>query len=772
MHHMPSELDSFILRAQQIAIDHQLDWEVPYDLEDGRIPRESWWDLRAAAKHGAGERAFLSTFGTLGSGAAALQTLSGEVMPAVMGRDWIELYKALLLHDLFVKRNKPRNGISNLGNPFRLLAGCVGSASPSQITSDQVRLAYNVGLMASTSGQWARLLKGMISGWFDAFQLAERRPLAQYCSAYPDRALVQEQEAKLVQVARRQIDTKRPDSLRSKLSIRHFEDKLPEQEDLAELVRIVFSETPRTTSDFIRFHQARLLIVTGFRVGELILLPEKTLVNRNDTPPHPRIYGPPEPGTGLLHFAEKQHQDGPGQEFVEALHHAPSLLAPIVRESVAAVLRATAPQRLMLQRQHAEQRLFVGLSNDDLLPWAEAYRRMSGIMQTSQEPIPADLRSKYRSNYDPAILNEMRDHQDHHVHQSGEHKQVREYFRRMEAALQRPILRRSRGELFSFALRERNDGRGVYIRAGDMEVYARDHLQLKLPDERVVQFGEKDLRSDAFLFLLPGKIIAEEKYDAIVDIDRYFSVKRADKADLELQLGGKNPGLIFKKYGKSEQARSFSVNPHSLRHFQTTEMFKLGVADTIITKRFNRTSVAQSYTYDHRSVSERLEEMEPGQSRLADEMLGPKARKAFDLIRSRKIQGPVVKRFLELQTIMGDEAAFEYLNAEAGSLHITPYGFCLNSFAASPCLKHLECFNSCSHLVRTDAAAEQDNLQTLKRRFEVHIDRLRQTGSRAPHFQTQMQHAESRLAGVNAALDAAPGEKVFPSSNSRYLPPE
>src|SRR5690606_11515423 len=255
------------------------------------------------------------------------------------------------------------------------------------------------------------------------------------------------------------------------------------------------------------------------------------------------------------------HQDGPGQEFVEALHHVPSLLAPIVRESVAAVLRATAPQRLMLQRQHAEQRLFVGLSNDDLLPWAEAYRRMSGIMQTSQEPIPADLRSNYRSNYDPAILNEMRDHQDHHVHRSGEHKQVREYFRRMEAALQRPILRRSRGELFSFALRERNDGRGVYIRAGDMEVYARDHLQLKLPDERVVQFGEKDLRSDAFLFLLPGKIIAEEKYDAIVDIDRYFSVKRADKADLELQLGGKNPGLIFKKYGKSEQARSFSVNP-------------------------------------------------------------------------------------------------------------------------------------------------------------------------------------------------------------------
>src|SRR5690606_34388809 len=108
---------------------------------------------------------------------------------------------------------------------------------------------------------------------------------------------------------------------------------------------------------------------------------------------------------------------------------------------------------------------------------------------------------------------------------------------------------------------------------------------------------------------------------------------------------------------------------------------------------------AQSYVCDHRTLAEHLEEMEPEQA-LAVRNLGDNARKAFTLMREGKIQGPIVSEFKRLQRIEGDQAAFEYLNAEAAALHFTPYGFCLNSFAASPCVKHLECFNSCNHLVR------------------------------------------------------------------------
>jgi hypothetical protein len=47
-----------------------------------------------------------------------------------------------------------------------------------------------------------------------------------------------------------------------------------------------------------------------------------------------------------------------------------------------------------------------------------------------------------------------------------------------------------------------------------------------------------------------------------------------------------------------------------LRHLQNTELFRLGVADTIISKRFNRRSIAQSYEYDHRSLAEELDQLE------------------------------------------------------------------------------------------------------------------------------------------------------------------
>ncbi|WP_295183981.1 hypothetical protein [uncultured Brevundimonas sp.] len=713
----------------------------------------------------------MTTFATLASGADMLERLDGSSMPPVMGAEWVELYKAILLHDLFVKRNKPRNGLCNLGNPYRLLAGCAGVSTPSQVTPDRVQLSFNVALGASESGQWARLLKGLMGTWFDTFQLADIRPLAPYCIPFPDNAQSRSQADKLTVALRRQIDAKRPDSLRSDLSRRHYEEKLPRPEAMVELARIIFSESPRTTSDFIRFHQARILAATGFRVGEMVNLPAATLVVRDNGIMPGRRLGPAEPITSLVHFAEKQHQDGPAQEFVEATHHVPNLLAPIVREAVAAVLKVTAPQRQMLQRQHEEKRLFVGLQDDDLVPWAHAYRRMSGMMQISQEPIPAELQAAYRSTYDPTLLAEMRAHQDYKFASIGPHRQVREYFRRMEDASQRPVLRRADGETFRFANWERNDGSGVYIRAGDMEKLARQHLQLKLPDTRTVQTGSRTLYSYDFLFLFPGKVIAEEKYGSIVDIDSYFSVKVADRFDFELQLGGKNAGLMFRKYGADDDARRLSANPHSLRHLQTNELFRAGVADTIITKRFNRTSVAQSYHYDHRSTSERLEEMEPQQMALAEDLLGPKARQAFELIRARRIQGPIVKEFLTLQENQGDDVAFRYLNAEAGALHYTPYGFCLNSFAASPCLKHLECFNKCSQLVRTSSSLEKTHLEKLKGRFELHISQLRSNPSKAPHFEAHLEHAITRLSGVEAALATAPNEPVFPTEESRYLAP-
>lgn len=130
---MTIELDAFVRRGQQLAAAHGLAWDLPWDPTDGGVPRGQRWDLAAIAKDSSGRASWLSSFAAMGSAAEALQTLTGATMPAVMGAGWIELYKAIALHDLLVKNNRPQNFESNIGPSFRILAGCAGDVSPANL---------------------------------------------------------------------------------------------------------------------------------------------------------------------------------------------------------------------------------------------------------------------------------------------------------------------------------------------------------------------------------------------------------------------------------------------------------------------------------------------------------------------------------------------------------------------------------------------------------------------------------------------------------------
>ncbi|MDE4604622.1 hypothetical protein GOC54_32770 [Sinorhizobium meliloti] len=165
----------------------------------------------------------------------------------------------------------------------------------------------------------------------------------------------------------------------------------------------------------------------------------------------------------------------------------------------------------------------------------------------------------------------------------------------------------------------------------------------------------------------------------------------------------------------TEEDRALRLTPHALRHLQNTELFRLGVADTIITKKFNRRSVQQSQVYYHRSLPEDLADIDLPPE--AEERLGDKLMQVFELISANKARGPVVDEFHRVQLEYGDEAAFDYLNAEADGLHVTPYGLCINSFTSDPCPKHLECFNGCLYLARTGVTSEQDNLERMRDKF-------------------------------------------------------
>ena len=544
---MSGSFEQFIADGRVLADRHGLVWDVAYDAASGKIVKDQWWDLSAAAGKIERPRKVVSSFAAAASSRDAIESILGRRAPEVMAEPWIAFFKAIAAHDLFANGRTPGNFANNIAESFRILATCAGGTPPPLLSASIVSAAYNAALIASPSAKRASTLKALVANWLDTTGIADQRPLAQYCVADGQNALAVERQVSVVTTKRRQADSKRPNALRSELSQKHAS----------------------------------------------------------------------------------------GSEVRLAKH-----------------------------------------------------------------------------------------------------------------------------ERFSHEL---------YVRVGEMEEYARTHLPTKVPDLRPARSAVGWVGMEDRLFLYPGRALAEAKHDAIIDVERYFSVQTPSRQDLELQLGGKTQGgQLFQRYGRSEAARSYAINPHSLRHLQNTELFRLEVADTIITKRFNRRSTAQSYVYDHRTLAEHLEEMEPEKARLAEKVLAPNARKAFDLIRGGKIQGPVVEAFRRVQRDDGDEAAFEYLNAEAGALHFTPYGFCLNSFAASPCVKHLECFNGCNHLVRTQSLEEQNALETLRGRYEIHIQRLKDRPSKAPNFAAQLAHAEERLAGVRAALAKTPGQAVFESGEDLY----
>lgn len=239
-------------------------------------------------------------------------------------------------------------------------------------------------------------------------------------------------------------------------------------------------------------------------------------------------------------------------------------------------------------------------------------------------------------------------------------------------------------------------------------------------------------------------------------------MNRPDPTFVALSLGGpKHLSSIFERYGQTDEDRALTIEAHSLRHLQNTELFRLGVADTIISKRFNRRSVAQSYEYDHRSLAEELDQVEMDND--LEIMLGEKATTVAKMITAGKANGPIVDSFRRIQRSEGDTAAYEFLRAEADGFHATPYGHCLNSFTVDPCPKHLECFSGCRHLSATDLPENRHNLIRLERKLKDAIEIIRGRPSSSIGWQNQLEHANDRLNGVQTLLATPIGQQAFPN---------
>jgi hypothetical protein len=591
----------------------------------------------------------------------------------------------------------------------------------------------------------------------DGQKLADVPALVRYCVPYPtDESLSAQHQADAIR--KRQNAHGGREGLRRSLAERKSVAKLPDQRAFWELVRIVFTEMPRTFSDAIRFAAFKMQIIMGFRIGEAALLPVdwKRWREYLDADGRPAAeHGGFSRSLMIRHFAEKQEEDerADGLSFYENTQHVPPIFEDVLIETLDHIEKITAPLRERLRLQTETGRVFPEFTEGSLAPAWEMYVRMTGNAVISKAELPSSLIQQYRESYDPHLLDDIR-----RLQLDGKLAGLSQFW--TNPAQRHIPIRTSAGTIIN----GRIDWRSAYIRVCDVERHVRENRGTKLSDTTptTITDGTKLYPHD-LMFIMPVRNLIEGRNDGILDTKMYSAIGRIDRSDLNNSISGKGSGNnLFERYGQTEEDRTLRLTSHSLRHLQNTELFRLGVADTIITKKFNRRSVQQSHVYDHRSLAEDLADIDLPPE--AEDRLGDKALQVFKLISANKARGPIVDEFRRVQLEYGDEAAFDYLNAEADGLHVTPYGFCMNSFTSDPCPKHLECFNGCLHLARTDVNGEQENLERMRDRFAKVIITLEALPAdhRNIGWANQLTHARVRHDNIVKALGTEPGMQIFP----------
>jgi hypothetical protein len=424
------------------------------------------------------------------------------------------------------------------------------------------------------------------------------------------------------------------------------------------------------------------------------------------------------------------------------------------------VVRLTAPIRETLKKQTESGRLLPWFEPAALVRTRELYTYLTGnpiwcgLPDGAAEP----FFQRYRDGLDAGIFQDLYRLQ---IREAGRKPMTQGFYVYFSRWKRRGLpLRHSSGDLMRGPSQTRWPE--TYCRIDEVENVLRA-CATKLPDLEGFRLqGGRTVMPWELLFLLPKGPLSEERVDGVCDITRYYAARRPDGRTLQRALtGGGNTPTLFETYGKTEEDRKLTLRPHSLRHLQNTELFRLGVADTIITKRFNRRSVAQSYEYDHRSLAETLEQIELPEE--WSQFLGEgKAATVAKMIEAGRANGPIVREFKRIRNDEGDEAAFTYLKAEADGFHSTPYGHCLNSFTVDPCPKHLECFNGCRHLSATNLPENRAHLVRLEGKLQAALEAAEARPSRSVGRANQIEHARIRVEAVRKLLQTATGERAFP----------
>ncbi|SMD31795.1 hypothetical protein SAMN04488029_0132 [Reichenbachiella faecimaris] len=168
---------------------------------------------------------------------------------------------------------------------------------------------------------------------------------------------------------------------------------------------------------------------------------------------------------------------------------------------------------------------------------------------------------------------------------------------------------------------------------------------------------------------------------------------------------------IFERRNLTEKdGTRLGATSHSFRHWRNTIYQLTGMSDVQQALALGRNDISQNKYYQHETLKEKTENhrnflrFNNNQEKITYLQKG---------IKNGTIKGSITNLYEKIRKEQSARDADEFLTIHANSLHITPFGGCTHDFSQNPCLKHLQCWNGCSHLHRTGTENETRRLTEL-----------------------------------------------------------
>lgn len=510
---MNEHYKAFVDFGRYLAAEHGANWNMNLNSE-GTVVLGSAWNLTKMVKDSPPPTHWILDFGKDVKTLSILNSMQAEkklplLKKVPLSPAWQDFIKSAILEQLFFRRNSTGHVISNIARPLKVIATCT-SREPWELRAEDISFSHKIAQKLQLSGKLADNILSVVKVVIDAHHIADIGQL------YPALALsptgVRTKRAKF---------TKSADELLTDLEERKRAERLPERRAFWELVRIVFTEQPKSFLDTLRFAQVKIMLLCGLRAGEACLLPADWKRWRDYYDPSGRPAG--ELGgysraMMLRHFAEKQQSTNSDSiALFETAQYIPAMFEEVLTETLDQVVKATQPLRDTLRLQIEGNRILPWFKKDALVSAAEIYTHLTGnpvLLKLTEQQQEAYI-SKYRCDYEPGLFDVMRMEQLDNADKIKFNMALYMYFHRMKGKIN---FRHANGALLKDSRFEWNN---VYLRVDEVEGYIAHRLATKLSDTTPLRLSDGELQPWNLMFLMPKRALAEGRNEGLrMDNDR------------------------------------------------------------------------------------------------------------------------------------------------------------------------------------------------------------------------------------------------------------